>query len=217
MKYCSNCGKEINSDAEFCINCGKMLNPTQNKIKRKVKINIWIKIVIAACSVMTILIIIAFVDNVNKSNNLMESENNLLNSEQPKESETKKNTKSKEEIIQSYKNNCQEYSYENIFRYAEDYDGKYAKFTGEVVQIMDAAYLSLESYVLRVNITKDEYGYYEDTIYVTYLPMEESTRILEDDIVTIYGILDGLETYKTIFGGTETIPSINSNYIEIIN
>lgn len=122
-------------------------------------------------------------------------------------------TKTTEEIIKGYKELCKEYKYEDIFRYAEKYDGELAKLTGKVIQVTD--YNDFQ--ILRVNITLDEYGYYDDTIYVSYIPMENATRILEDDIVTIYGTLNGLETYTTILDSSVTIPKIISNYIEIIN
>ena len=39
-------------------------------------------------------------------------------------------------------------------------------------------------HALRVNVTKDEYGLYDDTVYVEYLPAsEEGGRILEEDII----------------------------------
>lgn len=121
--------------------------------------------------------------------------------------------KTDEEIIQLYKEQCKKYEYDDIFRYAEKYDGEFAKFTGKVIQISD--YIDYQ--IFRVNVTPDEYGYYDDTIYVTYIPMKGATRILEDDIVIIYGILDGLETYTTVLNASITIPKIISNYIEIQN
>ena len=127
---------------------------------------------------------------------------------------TTKQVKTNEEIIQTYKEECQTYNYKDIFRYAEDYKGKYVKFTGEVIQVMEDTYGVIKMYTLRVNVTKTDYGY-EDTVYVRYFPMENAPRILEEDIITIYGELEGLETYTSIMGSSVTIPSITSNYVEI--
>lgn len=121
------------------------------------------------------------------------------------------NKKTNQEIIADYKENCIIYNYEEIYRYAEKYEGKKAKFTGEIIQISSYGYYQ----ILRVNVTKDEYGYYDDTIYVSYYPMENATRLMEDDIVTVYGILDGLETYTSVTGKQVTIPKILSTYIEL--
>lgn len=75
---------------------------------------------------------------------------------------------------------------------------------------------------MRVNITAEENefaenGYiYSDTIYVTYRRQSENeSRVLEDDIITLYGTLDGLETYNSIFGESVSLPSVKARYIEI--
>lgn len=127
---------------------------------------------------------------------------------------TTKPVQTDEEIIQTYKEECQTYNYKDIFRYAEDYKGKYVKYTGEVIQVMEDSYETKKMYILRVDVTKTDYGY-EDTVYVRYFPMENAPRILEDDIITIYGELDGLETYTSIMESSVTIPAITSNYVEI--
>lgn len=118
----------------------------------------------------------------------------------------------KDEYIKEYKDTCKTYDYKTIFRYAEDYKGKDVKYTGKVVQVIadDIA----TSY--RVNVTKDKWGYYDDTIYVTFIDLNGTTpRILEDDIITFYGTLDDLYTYETVLGATVTIPSVIATYIDI--
>ena len=71
-------------------------------------------------------------------------------------------------------------------------------------------------HALRVNVTKDEYGLYDDTVYVEYLPAsEEGGRILEEDIITFYGMADRLETYESVMGQQISIPKITAMYIDI--
>jgi hypothetical protein len=41
------------------------------------------------------------------------------------------------------------------------------------------------------------------------------SRILEDDIIAMYGKLAGLETYETIFGSSVTIPRFYAQYIDV--
>ena len=121
------------------------------------------------------------------------------------------------EHINNFKNSCVIYDYKTIFRYSDEYKGKNAKFTGKVIQIMDNSIGNTKIFNYRVNVTLDKYGIYDDTIYVTYVELDDNKtpRILEDDIITIYGILDGLQTYNTIFGSSVTIPSIIAKYIDI--
>lgn len=66
-------------------------------------------------------------------------------------------------------------------------------------------------YVLRVATS----GNYDDVIYVIYSTDSDASRILEDDKVTIYGTLAGLETYETVMGGSVTIPKVNASYVDI--
>lgn len=108
---------------------------------------------------------------------------------------------------------CQKYSYKEIFRNSENYVGKYAVFTGEVVQVID----NKEFYDIRINVTKDEYGYYDDTMYASIPKSYFQGRILEDDIITIYGRLSELNTYKSIFGADVTIPAMYVRYAELNN
>lgn len=116
------------------------------------------------------------------------------------------------EKLDYLKNNCVEYTYEQIARDPDDYIGKYAKFTGEVIQIMEYS----DETILRVDITLSKYGYYSDTIYVVYNKTNKSNgRILEDDIVTMYGVMDGMESYTSILNSEINLPKFEAYHIEI--
>lgn len=113
-----------------------------------------------------------------------------------------------------YKSLCESYNYKSIARDPEKYKGKYAKFTGEVSQVLESG----TRVVLRVNVTRGEYDIWTDTMYVEYLKNSaDESRILEDDIVTIYGQLDGIETYTAVLGNEISIPRIDAMYIDITN
>lgn len=45
--------------------------------------------------------------------------------------------------------------------------------------------------------------------------MQNDARILEDDIITIYGELTGEKTYTTVMGASMTIPSFSASYVDI--
>lgn len=118
---------------------------------------------------------------------------------------------SMKDVIADYKQRCKTYEYKNIARDPHLYQGKMARFTGQVIQVMESG----NSVVLRVNVTKSTYGY-NDTVFVTYTKKSsQESRILEDDIVTLYGTLEGLKSYETIFGATVTIPAMEAKYIDI--
>lgn len=120
----------------------------------------------------------------------------------------------KEEEKAAFKASCQRYTYEEISRNPENYKGKPAVFTGEVIQVQEERMAPYIVATLRVDVTKNEYGWYDDTVYVTYVFPEGDPRILEKDIITMYGTLNGLKSYTSILGATITIPDFNAKYIE---
>lgn len=107
---------------------------------------------------------------------------------------------------------CQKYDYRTLARNPDQYAGKAAVFTGKVVQVIEGD----DEVALRVNVTKGKYDIWENTIYVNYT-RESNTedRILEDDIITIYGKLDGLKTYEATSGASISIPQIIATTIKI--
>ena len=74
--------------------------------------------------------------------------------------------------------------------------------------------------MLRVNVTLQGsayYSYYTDTIYVVYDNSDEISvsKILEDDIIEIWGIAEGDYSYTSIFGSKITLPSVVAKYIKV--
>lgn len=122
--------------------------------------------------------------------------------------------KEKEEFI----NSCESYRYDDIARNPNNYNGTKAVFKGKVIQVLEDG----KSITLRVNVTatRNQFatdGYlWSDTLYVTYYRSDENeSRILEDDVITMYGTLTGLKTYTTILGSSVSIPSFSAEYIEL--
>lgn len=129
----------------------------------------------------------------------------VLGSLQPNDLETLEQTTNKESYIAA----ANTYEYKELARNPEEYKGKIAVFKGKVIQVSEG---SSNTIIYRV-ATKDEI---EDIIYVTYKRPKGEARVLEDDIVTIYGELGGVTTYQSVMGGNITIPSVKARYI-IIN
>ncbi|WP_349667174.1 hypothetical protein [Lacrimispora sp.] len=55
---------------------------------------------------------------------------------------------------------------------------------------------------------------YDTVIYGKYPSKIISSRILEDDVITIYGTSYGLQSYQSTLGGTITIPYVYIDKIE---
>jgi len=121
-------------------------------------------------------------------------------------------TLSAEEIRAQYIQKCDKsYTYEELARNPDKYLGDYVKLRGEVIQVM----VDGDEYTLRVNITKGRY-YWEDPILVTYTMKDSGEdRILEEDIVLMYGMMFGDYTYETVMGAEVTVPLMFAEYIDI--
>lgn len=138
------------------------------------------------------------------------SEKNVENykkiAEKEKQAEIKKQ---KDDFIKS----CQKYSYDQLARNPQDYKGKNVKLTGKVVQVSENTFGN--GIVLRIDITKDSYGFYTDTVYCDYTYSEGESKILENDIVTFYGTSKGDTSYTSVLGHKITLPYIDIKYISV--
>ena len=125
--------------------------------------------------------------------------------------------KTAEEIKNEFINSCAEYSYNDIARTPDNFKGKNSKFYGEVVQVTEGI---LNSVTLRVGVSCTKYEYIEgyscpDIIYVTYKYKDGEPKILEKDMITIYGTIEGLQSYTSVLGAKVTIPKLTAKYITI--
>jgi hypothetical protein len=120
--------------------------------------------------------------------------------------------RSPDEIKREFISTCVNYDYKNISRNPNNYISKPCKFNGKVMQVQESGL----NVVLRVNITRGDYGLWDDAIYVDYKKASTNeSRILDDDIITIYGTLNGIKTYTTIFLSEVSIPWVKARYVEI--
>jgi len=109
----------------------------------------------------------------------------------------------------SYKAQCQTIDFRVLNKKPDAYMGKKYFATGQVVQIME----SLGSTDIRLNVTQDQWGYWDDTIYVTY---SGSVPAYEDSIIKVWGEIQGSYTYTSVAGWTITLPWVEARYIEVV-
>lgn len=133
--------------------------------------------------------------------------------EQEEKAQKEQEAKQKEQDKKNFIANCKTYTYEQMARNPENFKGTNVKLTGEVVQALYGS----NSVDLRVNITKKgNYStYYTDTVYVVYYPETGEDKILENDIITIYGTSMGDYSYTSTMGAKITLPLISGKYITI--
>lgn len=118
-------------------------------------------------------------------------------------------------VEEEYKSTCETISFKDLARNPDSYIGKVFTFTGKVIQVLEPE--QGEEVTMRINVTKDEYGYWEDTIIAAVKIPKEADRILEDDIITIYGDCAGLYTYESVFGQNISLPAILIRYYNLVD
>lgn len=96
-------------------------------------------------------------------------------------------------------------TYDQLARTPDDYEGQKIKFYGKVIQVME----SDSSVTIRLAVNDD----YDTILYGQYSKSIVSSRVLEDDYITVYGTSVGTISYQSTMGGTITIPGV---YIEKI-
>lgn len=194
MIFCSSCGFQYSKKFRKCPKCGKKhAQPFYNKWW------FWLFIIILilsfAPSDLRKINIHTFTDIPEKTGTLQQS------GEEDPISED------------DYKAKCIQIAYEDLARNPESYINQKALFTGKAIQIQENG----TSVVIRLNVTQGEYGIWDDTVYIDYQrKAADEKRILEGDIITVYGEVKGIKTYTAIFGNQVSIPHILGKYI-IIN
>ena len=119
---------------------------------------------------------------------------------------------SPEEKKANYIAQCKKFDFKTIARNPDKYKGEYYAITGEVIQVTEGYFNQVD---LRINVTKDDYGYWDDTIYVTITIPAGEDKILENDIITLYGQCDGNYSYTSVLGASISLPKINAEYYEL--
>ncbi len=120
---------------------------------------------------------------------------------------------SKEDFIAQ----CQAPDYKDLARYPDEHVGDKVVLTVQISQVLQGGWFDSNQYY-RVYTDNDGYGYYYSDEYFMYdMRMDDDTRLLESDIIKIYGEYAGLqEVERALTGTTEYVPAIEAYYIEII-
>ncbi|RSX52154.1 tcdA-E operon negative regulator [Bifidobacterium goeldii] len=118
-----------------------------------------------------------------------------------------------EESDDQFKASTQDISYEELARNPDANKYKRVHFRGKIVQVMEDE-LSVQ---YRISVEQTDYGSWDSNkvIYVTYIRTGNDNRLLEDDIVELWGTSNGTITYESTLGGHITIPSVVARIMQL--
>lgn len=219
MTTCKHCGQEIAASAKICPHCGGKNKPPIYKRG-------WFIALI-------VLIILYAIGSSDSSSNTASSTSTSASSTKAEVSNSSSSVtvsssvesdSSTSEIPSTptlsedeYRAECETVKYKDLCRYPDQYAGKKITITGKVQQIMDANWLSSDK-AWRVQTDNDGYGYYlDDEYYAIDKRPSDAIKVLQDDIVVIYGEFTGTTNVtRALTNTTDEIPCIDVAYVDIV-
>ncbi len=146
--------------------------------------------------------------NNSSKNTTSKTESN--SSEKPNTSSESTVSKTPEQIRYEYTFECIPIDYDSILRDPETYVGTKCTYQGKFIGKYSELFSDEQGYIIKIDT--DEYGTWRHPIYVTYTTKTDDIKLLEGDIVQIFGECKG--TYYP--WEYDTMPHIDAKYIDII-
>lgn len=200
MTTCKHCGAEIAASAKVCPQCGGKNKPPIYK-------RWWFIAII-------VLIVLSAIGGSGSSS----------------ASSSKATSKASASIASSvasvapeiseddYKAECQTVDYKELCRYPEKYEGTKIVVKVKVSQIIDANFSGSEK-AWRTYTDNSGYGFYaDDEYYMLDKRGGDAVKILDDDIITVYGEFTGLEKItRALTSTTDELPRIEVKYADLVD
>ncbi len=116
----------------------------------------------------------------------------------------------------AYKAQCRQMDYKELFRYPDKYKGTKVMVKVRVAQIVSANFSGSRK-AWRAYTDNSGYGFYaDDEYYMLDKRGGDAVKILEDDIITVYGEFTGLEKItRVLTGTTDELPRIEVKYADL--
>jgi len=104
-------------------------------------------------------------------------------------------------------------SYSQLARTPDEYKGQKVKIKGQILQVLEGG----KNNQLRLAVHKSSYGWYDtdEVLYCEYKTAIIPYRLLDNDIITIYGTAEGLFSYEAVNGATITLPFVWIDKIDL--
>lgn len=201
MTTCKHCGAEIAASAKVCPQCGGKNKPPIYK-------RWWFIAII-------VLIVLSAIGGSSSS-----SDGSASSSTTKASAFTASSVASVVPEISEddYKAECQTVDYKELCRYPEKYEGTKIVVKVKVSQIIDANFSGSEK-AWRTYTDNSGYGFYaDDEYYMLDKRGGDAVKILEDDIITVYGEFTGLEKItRALTSTTDELPRIEVKYADLVD
>lgn len=200
MTTCKHCGAEIAASAKVCPQCGGKNKPPIYK-------RWWFIAII-------VLIVLSAIGGSSSS-----SDGSASSSTTKASASTASSVASVVPEISEddYKAECQTVNYKELCRYPEKYEGTKIVVKVKVSQIIDANFSGSEK-AWRTYTDNSGYGFYaDDEYYMLDKRGGDAVKILEDDIINVYGEFTGLEKItRALTSTTDELPRIEVKYADLV-
>lgn len=202
MTTCKHCGAEIAASAKVCPQCGGKNKPPIYK-------RWWFIAII-------VLIVLSAIGGSGSSSDSSASSSKATS--KASESTASSVASVVPEISEDdYKAECQTVDYKELCRYPEKYEGTKIVVKVKVSQIIDANFSGSEK-AWRTYTDNSGYGFYaDDEYYMLDKRGGDAVKILDDDIITVYGEFTGLEKItRALTSTTDELPRIEVKYADLV-
>lgn len=116
---------------------------------------------------------------------------------------------------EEYKAQCEEYNYKDVLRNPDDFIGKKVKVTVKVSSVHSASWSMPKYYFAYSN---DEYDMWFGDLYGVFEYRDEDVvKILEDDIITVYGEIASPQETTSEIVNSEEIFCIDMKYADLLD
>lgn len=202
MTTCKHCGAEIAASAKVCPQCGGKNKPPIYK-------RWWFIAII-------VLVVLSAIGGSGSSSDSSASSSKAT-------SKASASTASSVASVvpeiseDDYKAECQTVDYKELCRYPEKYEGTKIVVKVKVSQIIDANFSGSEK-AWRTYTDNSGYGFYaDDEYYMLDKRGGDAVKILDDDIITVYGEFTGLEKItRALTSTTDELPRIEVKYADLV-
>lgn len=203
MTTCKHCGAEIAASAKVCPQCGGKNKPPIYK-------RWWFIAII-------VLIVLSAIGGSGSSSD---------GSASSSKSTSKASTSTASSVASvvpeisedDYKAECQTVDYKELCRYPEKYEGTKIVVKVKVSQIIDANFSGSEK-AWRTYTDNSGYSFYaDDEYYMLDKRGGDAVKILDDDIITVYGEFTGLEKItRALTSTTDELPRVEVKYADLVD